>query len=110
MGIFDSRSYNGPSRILLVSIVINKYMEGILEFIIFITGATSIWLLAKEGGISKWGFVVGLIGQPCWVYTTITNGQIGLFFLTFIYTYSYCLGIYNHFIKKDGRKDVEEDN
>ena len=76
-------------------------MNTILQVIIFITGASSIWLLAKDNGISKWGFVIGLVGQPCWVYITISNQQWGLFFLTFIYTYSYILGTYNYFIKKD---------
>jgi len=82
-------------------------LEFTLEMIIFITGALSIWLLARDEGWSRWGFIVGIIGQPCWVYTTISNGQWGLFFLTLFYTYSFAMGIYNKFIKRNGRKTIK---
>lgn len=50
---------------------------------------------------NKWGFVVALIGQPFWFYTTWANKQYGLSVLACWCTYSILNGIYKRFIKKE---------
>ncbi|MCD4704993.1 nicotinamide mononucleotide transporter family protein [bacterium] len=60
-------------------------------------GVSAIILVAKK---NKWGFILGLMSQPFWFITSYINKQWGVFFLSIIYTFSWCLGIYEWFGKK----------
>ena len=64
---------------------------------IAIFGVTAIILVAKK---NKWGFVFGLLSQPFWYITSYMNKQWGVFFLSFVYTASWCYGVYEWFFKK----------
>jgi hypothetical protein len=70
-----------------------------LQVMIMITGAGSISLVSRVDKYKKWGFILGLIGQPFWLYTTYIDEQWGIFVMSFVYLYSWSLGVYNHFIK-----------
>jgi len=63
---------------------------------ITIFGIMAIILVAKK---NKWGFVFGLISQPFWFMTAYLNKQWGVLFLSVVYTFSWCLGIYEWFYK-----------
>ena len=67
-------------------------------------GASSIWFITRKESWSKWGNVLGLIGQPFWFYAAITTQQWGILILTCFYTYSWIQGIYNNIILKLVRK------
>jgi len=71
--------------------------DTISQFVIFFTGVAAIFLVARR---NKWGFVLGLIGQPFWFITTYLHGQWGLFFLNFAYAFVWGYGIYEWFFKK----------
>jgi nicotinamide riboside transporter PnuC len=60
-------------------------------------GITSIILIARK---NKWGFVFGLLAQPFWYITSYINKQWGIFLLSFVYTISWCYGIYEWFFKE----------
>ncbi|MCK5600499.1 hypothetical protein KAR91_01450 [Candidatus Pacearchaeota archaeon] len=62
-------------------------------------GAAAIYLVGLEPSnpYQKWGYVVGLISQPFWLYATYRDEQWGIFYLSIFYTYSWSAGIYNHF-------------
>lgn len=64
----------------------------ICQICIFMFGFSSVLLLAYN---LKIGFVIGLLAQPFFFYTSLKSKQWGLFFLTFAYTISWSLGIYN---------------
>ncbi len=64
---------------------------------ISILGITAIILVAKK---NKWGFVFGLMSQPFWFITSYLNKQWGILLLSVVYTFSWCLGIYEWFYKK----------
>lgn len=72
----------------------------ILQLIIFITSASSIWFLSRKEKWMRWGYIIGLVAQPFWFYTSYVSEQWGVFFLSFIYFYSWSMGIYNYWIKK----------
>lgn len=72
-------------------------IDNISQIAVFILGAPAIILVAKK---NKWGFVIGLLSQPFWFITSFLNKQWGVFFVSFIYTLSWCLGIYEWFFKK----------
>ena len=69
---------------------------------ITIFGLAAILLVAKK---NKWGFVLGLLSQPFWILTSLLNKQWGIFILSLVYVFTWCLGIYEWFYKKD-KKEV----
>lgn len=71
------------------------------QLMILIFGCSAIWLVARKENWKRWGYILGLIGQPFWFYTSITNKQWAIVALTVFYTYSWVMGIYNYWIKKD---------
>ena len=73
----------------------------ICQIWIIICGCSAIWMVGRVEHWKRWGYIIGLIGQPAWIYTTITNEQYGITILAFFYTYSWGQGIYNYWIKKD---------
>lgn len=73
----------------------------ISQIIIALTSGGAIWFTTRKETWSRWGYILGLLGQPFWFYETYTNDQWGLFALTVFYTYSWCQGIYNYWIKND---------
>jgi hypothetical protein len=71
---------------------------------IFLFGGAAIWLVGRLENWKKWGYVVGLMGQPAWYYASLQSQQWGIMLLSIWYTYSWCQGIYNYWLKKDGMK------
>jgi len=76
-------------------------MDIISQIMIMICGASAIWLVGRKEYWKRWGYVIGLIGQPFWFYTTIVNEQWGIFLMTLFYTYSWGQGLYNYWIADD---------
>lgn len=70
------------------------------QIALFIFGGSAIYLVGRTDNLRKWGFIVGLCGQPFWFYTQIQDENWGVVALSCIYTYSWCIGIYNNWIKK----------
>jgi len=69
------------------------------QWLIAIFGATAIWVTQqKRADLKKWACVLGMITQPAWFYSAYTSEQWGIFFVSFLYTYSWGLGIFNNFI------------
>ena len=66
----------------------------VAQIVIFVLGTTSIILIARK---NKWGFILALIAQPFWFYTTYVNHQWGAFIVSFIYTASWIYGAYEWF-------------
>jgi len=69
-------------------------LENISQIAIFIMGVFSIFLISNK---NKWGFVVGLLSEPFWFYTSIHNKQWGLFAITVVYLFVWSWGIYKWF-------------
>lgn len=72
--------------------------ETITQIAIFILSASAIILVAKK---NKWGFVIGLASQPFWLYTSYIHEQWGIFIVSIVYVFSWILGIYEWFFKKE---------
>ena len=62
-------------------------------------GAAAIYLVGLEptNPYQKYGYVVGLISQPFWLYATYKEKLFGMFALSVFYTYAWIVGIINHF-------------
>jgi hypothetical protein len=74
-------------------------MLNICQFFIFLFGCLSIWFISRTEKWKRWGYIIGLAGQPFWLYMTITNKQWWMLALTIAYIYSWSSGIYNYWIK-----------
>jgi carbohydrate-binding DOMON domain-containing protein len=43
----------------------------ISQIAIMIFGASAIWFVSRTEKWKRWGYILGLCGQPFWIYTTI---------------------------------------
>lgn len=74
--------------------------DHISQIAILVTNAPAIWLVGRLENWKRWGYVLGLLGQPFWFYTTLHNKQYGVFVLAIWYTYAWGQGFYNYWIKR----------
>ena len=71
----------------------------LIQGIIFLTGCVALGMLSQNKPWMRWGYIIGLIGQPFWLYTTIVSQQYGITAMAFVYAFLYGLGIYNYWVK-----------
>ena len=57
----------------------------------------SIWLVQRVDKRSVWGFVIGLIGQPFWIYATYKTQQWGMLGVSIWWGYWQFQGIVKRF-------------
>lgn len=65
------------------------------QTIILILSSLSIYLISLNDKKTKYGFLLGLIVQPFWLYETFKNNQYGMLLLTLFYSLSYIKGYKN---------------
>ena len=70
----------------------------IVQIFIFIFGCSAIWFVSRKEEWKRWGYILGLCGQPFWIYSFWNTDQWGMFALTLFYTYSWGQGVYNYWI------------
>ncbi len=68
----------------------------ICQALIVILSMLSGCLLSCKGRWQIWGYVVGLISEPFWMYSAWKNQQWGIVLLVLWYTFWYARGIINH--------------
>lgn len=68
------------------------------------TGCAAIWLVGRKEDWRRWGFVIGLLGQPFWIMTALEHRQWGVLLLSCFYGYAWANGVWNHFIKAKGEE------
>lgn len=76
-------------------------IDTICQVFIFILGGSAIWLVGRKEKWRRWGYIIGLLGQPFWIYTSIHNKQWGILILSLWYGYAWAQGIWNFWVKKD---------
>jgi hypothetical protein len=58
-----------------------------IQALIVLSGAVAIWFVDHPNKKRRrLGSLVGLLGQPFWIYSTIEAAQWGMFALTLFYT------------------------
>jgi hypothetical protein len=57
-------------------------------------------MMGRKEKWMRWGYVLGLVSEPFWIWTAYEKNQWGILALTVWYTYAYGQGIYNYWIKK----------
>ena len=71
----------------------------ISQIAIMIFGASAIWFVSRKEDWKRWGYILGMCGQPFWIWTTIENAQWGIMIMTLFYTFSWGKGIWNYWVK-----------
>ena len=66
------------------------------QIVIPITSITALFLVACK---NRWGFVIGITGQPFWFYATASQSQWGMFLTSIAATLCHMLGIWNWFFR-----------
>ena len=69
--------------------------ENIIQTAILIFSCASIWAFAGTK-YKRLGFILGLCGQPFWIYTSFTADQWGVFLVSLWFTGNHIRGILNH--------------
>ncbi len=75
------------------------FLAALLQGWITASACGAIWLLARNDAARRWGFVVGLAGQPAWLYETFSSGQFGMLLVTGFFTWVYARGCWEYFVR-----------
>lgn len=70
-----------------------------IQILIILLSGSAIWLVGRKESWRRWGYIAGLAGQPFWFLTAYKNLQYGIILLCFWYTYCWCQGVWNFWIK-----------
>jgi hypothetical protein len=68
---------------------------------ILVFGCSSIWILGRPESWRRFGYLLGLLSQPFWLYMSIKTGQWGVFILSLFYAYSWAQGVWFHLVRPD---------
>lgn len=75
-------------------------MELLAQWWIGIFGVSAIFLVnVHDEKLRRWGPLMGMISQPAWFYATWKAEQWGIFALSFVYAYSWGMGVYNGWVR-----------
>lgn len=62
-----------------------------------LTALVSVALLNYDARTQRWGAIVGLLGQPAWLYLTHATGESGMFTASLFFTVCYSTGVWRGF-------------
>jgi len=70
-------------------------LETLGQWAVFVLGGAAIWLVSEDGSSrrQRWGWLIGLLSQPLWLWLTWESGQWGLFCLSLWYTLAWGKGV-----------------
>ncbi len=88
-------------------------LADLVQVIIMVTGVISIYFAMDEKEhYRKWACIIGLLGQPFWLYITFSSEQWGMFFVSVAATYSWGRGIKTYRLTETlfnrGRYDISQ--
>lgn len=75
-------------------------LDTISQTILLLSSVLGTWLLSRKEPWMRWGYVVCLVAQPCWLYTAFLHHTWGIFLLNIWTTYTWGQGVYNYWWKK----------
>ncbi len=75
-----------------------RRIDGALQVVIAVLSIAAAYLVASDGPMQRWGYVVGLLSQPFWFITTWRTRQYGILIVAIFYTGAWVQGIANRFI------------
>jgi len=76
-------------------------LDQISQYAIMILGPLAVWVVGWKSKHRRWGYAIGLLSQPFWFYTVIYNHQYPIVIAAVVYTFGWCVGIWNYWVKKE---------
>ena len=76
-------------------------MKGLVQMAIVIFSCSGYWFVSRPEPWRRWGFVLGLVGQPFWVWMALESGLWSVLAVSAWITYTHLQGIYFYWIKVD---------
>ncbi len=70
--------------------------ESLRQWGIALLGLPAIWCAVEGQDLARWGVLLGLAGQPLWVFSTLRARQMGMFLLSLAYTLVWARGAWIH--------------
>lgn len=68
----------------------------LIQSIVLTLGAGSIYMISSQASAARRvGAIIGLVGQPFWLYTAGINEQWGIAILSFVYIYSFIMILFS---------------
>jgi hypothetical protein len=93
LGIFLGREAKYVHTANTSSLEKGSWLEFASQSAIFMGPVGAILL----GSGSRWGFVIGLVTQPFWFYTSFRHRQWGIFIANIFYAFGWAMGVYRNF-------------
>jgi hypothetical protein len=75
--------------------------DHISQVMIGVFGILSIWFIgSRTEHKRKYGWVLGLMSQPFWLYTSVAHDQWGILIVNIGYTFVWGHGVFNYWFRK----------
>ena len=78
-------------------------MLALVNIWMLLTALVSVALLNYSSNTQRWGALVGLLGQPAWLYLTHVTGEPGMFTASVFFTVCYVHGVWRGFVVRRHR-------
>ncbi|PLT17165.1 hypothetical protein CXP34_19325 [Ralstonia mannitolilytica] len=75
-------------------------MLALVNLWMLLTALASVALLNYSPRTQRWGALVGLLGQPAWLYLTHVTGEAGMFTASIFFTVCYGHGVWQGFASR----------
>jgi len=71
--------------------------NNLIQLAIIVCSCSAIWLIGHErAGRRRCGYLIGLAGQPFWIYASFAAGNWGILLVSIWFTVAYGYGLKNH--------------
>lgn len=77
-------------------------MYALLNLWMVVTATVSVYLFNSGAHRARWAALIGLAGQPAWLYLTATTEEPGMFAASLFFTVCYCRGVWDGFVRRGG--------
>ncbi|MBR8137216.1 hypothetical protein [Burkholderia cenocepacia] len=74
-------------------------MAALINLWMIASAAGAVYLLNGTPRQQRWGAVVGLVGQPAWLYLTWSTLEWGMFVVSVFFTGCYVRGVWRGFFQ-----------
>lgn len=79
-------------------------MYALLNVWMIATALASVYLFNSGAHRARWAALIGLVGQPAWLYLTMATGEPGMFVVSLFFLVCYGRGVWDGFIRRGGRR------
>lgn len=79
-------------------------MYALLNLWMVATAVVSVYLFNAGPHRARWAALIGLSGQPAWLYLTTATGEPGMFVVSVFFTLCYGRGVWDGVIRRGNRR------